>query len=81
MSETIGLQAGQLWTDLAAALALTLLLGFVNLSVRIIIGAYVYFVRPPVDPRAYGAWAVVTGASEGIGRAYVHLLAEKGKHF
>lgn len=26
----------------------------------------------------YGPWAVVAGASEGIGRAYTHALAEKG---
>lgn len=26
----------------------------------------------------YGPWAVVAGASEGIGRAYAHALAEKG---
>ncbi len=26
----------------------------------------------------YGPWAVVAGASEGIGRAYAHLLAERG---
>lgn len=28
--------------------------------------------------RRYGPWAVIAGASEGIGRAYAHLLAEKG---
>ncbi len=26
----------------------------------------------------YGPWAVVAGASEGIGRAYAHVLAERG---
>ncbi|MGB1580368.1 MAG: SDR family NAD(P)-dependent oxidoreductase [Nevskiales bacterium] len=26
----------------------------------------------------YGPWAVVAGASEGIGRAYTHILAERG---
>jgi short-subunit dehydrogenase len=28
--------------------------------------------------RRYGPWAVVAGASEGIGRAFAHALAEKG---
>lgn len=28
--------------------------------------------------RQYGPWAVVAGASEGIGRAFAHALAEKG---
>ena len=34
-----------------------------------------------LDPdfhRRYGPWAVVAGASEGIGQAYAHVLAEKG---
>lgn len=26
----------------------------------------------------YGPWAVIAGASEGIGRAYAHILAERG---
>ncbi len=34
-----------------------------------------------VDPQfhaQYGPWAVVAGASEGIGRSYAHVLAERG---
>ena len=26
----------------------------------------------------YGAWALVAGASEGLGAAYAHALAERG---
>ena len=37
--------------------------------------------RMTVDPQfhaRYGPWAVIAGASEGIGRAYAHVLAERG---
>jgi len=32
----------------------------------------------PEFHQRYGPWAVVAGASEGIGRAYTHILAERG---
>ena len=28
--------------------------------------------------RRYGPWAIVAGASEGLGQAYAHVLAERG---
>lgn len=40
------------------------------------------FILPPVDFKKYGArqgkWAVVTGASDGIGKEYAFQLAKKG---
>lgn len=33
---------------------------------------------PPKHPRQYGKWAVVTGCTDGIGKAYVDYLAEEG---
>lgn len=40
---------------------------------------WVYFLRPSKDlKRLGGSWAVVTGATDGIGRAYSHALAKKG---
>lgn len=34
--------------------------------------------RPAKDLRSYGSWAVVTGSTDGIGRAFAFKLAEKG---
>jgi uncharacterized protein len=37
--------------------------------------------RQPISPKAlkqYGSWAVVTGASDGIGKAFAHELCKRG---
>eukprot|EP00124_Ichthyophonus_hoferi_P003374 Ihof_evm2s289 gene=Ihof_evmTU2s289 len=39
---------------------------------------YIYFLRPGKDLKKYGAWAVVTGSTDGIGKAYAMELARKG---
>eukprot|EP01112_Ceratiomyxa_fruticulosa_P021745 TRINITY_DN776_c0_g1_i1.p1 TRINITY_DN776_c0_g1~~TRINITY_DN776_c0_g1_i1.p1 ORF type:complete len:319 (-),score=62.08 TRINITY_DN776_c0_g1_i1:155-1111(-) len=40
-------------------------------------GIFVHFLRPAKNLRSYGEWAIVTGASDGIGEAYAHELARK----
>jgi hypothetical protein len=35
------------------------------------------FIRPGKKLTKYGAWAAVTGATDGIGRAYCDVLAEQ----
>lgn len=72
-----------LFTREAAALAVGILL--VLAAVRALAWTarfvWVYWLRAGVDPLSFGgkgSWAVVTGASEGIGRAYAGLLAERG---
>ncbi|KNC70691.1 hypothetical protein SARC_16778 [Sphaeroforma arctica JP610] len=39
---------------------------------------YVYFIRQGNDLKKYGKWAVITGATDGIGKAYAFELAKKG---
>lgn len=39
---------------------------------------WTYFLRPAPNLRRYGTWAVVTGATDGIGKAYCVALAKKG---
>jgi len=39
---------------------------------------YKYFIRPAKKLTKFGKWAVVTGATDGIGKAYAMALAKKG---
>lgn len=39
---------------------------------------YKYFLRPAKKLNKFGQWAVVTGATDGIGKAYAMALAKKG---
>jgi 17beta-estradiol 17-dehydrogenase / very-long-chain 3-oxoacyl-CoA reductase len=38
-----------------------------------------HFLRPGQDLKQYGKWAVVTGATDGIGREYCNFLAARGE--
>jgi 17beta-estradiol 17-dehydrogenase / very-long-chain 3-oxoacyl-CoA reductase len=40
--------------------------------------AYKSFLRPGKNLTKYGKWAIVTGATDGIGKAYAMALAKKG---
>ncbi len=39
---------------------------------------YVYALRPGKNLKRLGEWAVVTGSTDGIGRAYADALAKMG---
>lgn len=39
---------------------------------------YVYFLRPAKNLKKYGSWALITGPTDGIGKAFAFQLARKG---
>ena len=45
---------------------------------RALLSFYRRCILPPKHPRQYGKWAVVTGCTDGIGKAYVDYLAAEG---
>jgi len=61
-----------------AALALIGALGCAKLASKISSNMFKTFVRPSKNLRKLGQWAVVTGATDGIGKAYAKALAKKG---
>ncbi|CAH9115361.1 unnamed protein product [Cuscuta europaea] len=62
-------------------LLLLLALGFLKLlafSVSILKWVHVNFIRPGKNLKKYGSWALVTGPTDGIGKAFAFQLARKG---
>ncbi|XP_059643700.1 very-long-chain 3-oxoacyl-CoA reductase 1-like [Cornus florida] len=60
-----------------------LLMGLGSLSVLkcslvVLMWVYVNFLRPPKNLKKYGSWALVTGATDGIGKSFAFQLARKG---
>ncbi|CAL5016274.1 unnamed protein product [Urochloa decumbens] len=63
----------------ALALAALGLLASARAAARLALWVYAVFLRPAKPlRRRYGAWAVVTGATDGIGRALAFRLAASG---
>lgn len=65
----------------ATAISLLVVVGAlqgVKALLRFINGVYIYFIRPGKDLKKLGEWAVVTGATDGIGLAYAKHLAKLG---
>lgn len=51
---------------------------FALLAKKILVSTYKTFLRPARDLKKLGKWAVVTGATDGIGKAYAFALAKMG---
>jgi 17beta-estradiol 17-dehydrogenase / very-long-chain 3-oxoacyl-CoA reductase len=49
-----------------------------RVALRVLGLAYRFFLRPSKPLRAFGTWGVVTGATDGIGKALAMELARKG---
>ena len=65
----------------AVGLCLLLLLGLATLASKILAViefVTIYFLRPGKNLRRLGDWAAITGATDGIGKAYAEALAKKG---
>ena len=56
-------------------------LAYIGGSVALALASYVYrrFLARPLNVKACGGdWALVTGATDGIGKAYAFALAKRG---
>lgn len=69
------LKSQPLWLLLLLALGSLRVLCF---SVILLKWVYVNFLRPAKNLKKYGSWALVTGPTDGIGKAFAFQLARKG---
>lgn len=64
-----------IWLLLLSSLGFFIIL---KKSASLLNWVFISFLRPPRNLKAYGSWAVVTGATDGIGKAFAHQLVEHG---
>lgn len=64
--------------ELQQALAMLGGLSVASFAIKVFISMYKLFLRPGKDIVKFGKWAVITGATDGIGKAYAVALAKKG---
>ncbi|GER31329.1 very-long-chain 3-oxoacyl-CoA reductase 1 [Striga asiatica] len=69
------LKSQPLWLIIPISLGL---LSLLKLTLSIFIWVYVNFLRPGKNLKKYGSWALVTGPTDGIGKAFAFQLARKG---
>ncbi|XP_054790803.1 very-long-chain 3-oxoacyl-CoA reductase 1-like [Prosopis cineraria] len=53
-------------------------LSLLKFSLAFVRWVYANFLRPPKNLKKYGAWALVTGPTDGIGKSFAFQLARKG---
>lgn len=49
-----------------------------SFALKALVSIYKAFIRPGKNLKKFGKWAVITGATDGIGKAYAKALAKKG---
>jgi hypothetical protein len=68
--------------DIGRAMSLLSLLFLSFMMLRVVVAlidfVYVYFLRRGRNLKFYGSWAIITGATDGIGKAYAVELAKRG---
>ncbi|KAK7306203.1 hypothetical protein VNO77_44129 [Canavalia gladiata] len=67
------------WLDIF--LVVTNFLGFICVCkyvINFLKWVWVMFLRPPKELKEYGSWAIITGSTDGIGKAMAFELASKG---
>lgn len=69
------LQTQPSWVILVSCLGLVSL--FKN-SISLLKWLYNTLLRPPKDLKRYGSWALITGSTDGIGKAFAFKLAHNG---
>ncbi|GKE51106.1 very-long-chain 3-oxoacyl-CoA reductase 1-like protein, partial [Tanacetum coccineum] len=53
-------------------------ISFLKILTSVLTWVYVNFLRPSKNLKKYGSWALVTGSTDGIGKAFAFELAKKG---
>ena len=53
-------------------------LAILSFAKQLLSAFFKYFLRPGKNLKKLGEWAVITGATDGIGKAYAKALAKKG---
>ena len=83
MSKEADATTKTIYEDQCGRIAILIALIYLGVSLlRFVFGIakfiFIYFLRPAKNLKFYGSWAVVTGATDGIGKAYCVELAKKG---